>query len=453
MNILLEQLLMSEFTFGFELEAYVDPYKIPLKNNEKWENIKHFPTNKVITYIDKPSLFKNLEYFFKNNFFGINSNLTVEEDNSLKYNGFEMQSPVFNLTPLNISQCIKFLSSLNKNEYKIYTDNSCGFHTHFAFPEITPEDIYWIECHLALDNQMKEILSSITTEDNITINFITEKYSSDEYLDDLKNAILNDNFEEIAYIMSEEKMRLLRNHPQGTIEWRGPRNFLNKQNVNDIKTFFMKIYTFAKWISEILDKKEINGYDKQTFLNLINEFHPQYKKTFKKSSKIEKIIDKIINKPSSLLYANFSLHDTIDIIDKLFKKLGAEKFNSFIMNFATREIPSKVLTGILMVDPTFFRYSIQHQSLPIKELNIINPFYIADIFEQNKKYISLNDIKDIIENGELTYLTIFPILSEISKKLHKNIFTKKILSAISLKYNVPYNEVVQDAQEFIIEFH
>ena len=38
--------------------------------------------------------------------------------------------------------------------------------------------------------------------------------------------------------MSEEKMRLLRNHPQGTIEWRGPRNFLNKQNVNDIKTFF-----------------------------------------------------------------------------------------------------------------------------------------------------------------------------------------------------------------------
>lgn len=86
MNILLEQLLMSEFTFGFELEAYVDPYKIPLKNNEKWENIKHFPTNKVITYIDKPSLFKNLEYFFKNNFFGINSNLTVEEDNSLKYN-------------------------------------------------------------------------------------------------------------------------------------------------------------------------------------------------------------------------------------------------------------------------------------------------------------------------------------------------------------------------------
>ena len=410
MNILLEQLLMSEFTFGFELEAYVDPYKIPLKNNEKWENIKHFPTNKVITYIDKPSLFKNLEYFFKNNFFGINSNLTVEEDNSLKYNGFEMQSPVFNLTPLNISQCIKFLSSLNKNEYKIYTDNSCGFHTHFAFPEITPEDIYWIECHLALDNQMKEILSSITTEDNVTINFITEKYSSDEYLDDLKNAILNDNFEEIAYIMSEEKMRLLRNHPQGTIEWRGPRN-------------------------------------------LINEFHPQYKETFKKSSKIEKIIDKIINKPSSLLYANFSLHDTIDIIDKLFKKLGAEKFNSFIMNFATREIPSKVLTGILMVDPTFFRYSIQHQSLPIKELNIINPFYIADIFEQNKKYISLNDIKDIIENGELTYLTIFPILSEISKKLHKNIFTKKILSAISLKYNVPYNEVVQDAQEFIIEFH
>ena len=92
MNILLEQLLMSEFTFGFELEAYVDPYKIPLKNNEKWENIKHFPTNKVITYIDKPSLFKNLEYFFKSNFFGINSNLTVEEDNSLKYNGFEMQS-------------------------------------------------------------------------------------------------------------------------------------------------------------------------------------------------------------------------------------------------------------------------------------------------------------------------------------------------------------------------
>ena len=91
--------------------------------------------------------------------------------------------------------------------------------------------------------------------------------------------------------------------------------------------------------------------------------------------------------------------------------------------------------------------------MPIKELNIINPFYIADIFEQNKKYISLNDIKDIIENGELTYFSIFSILSEISKKLHKNIFTKKILSAISLKYNVPYNEVVQDAQEFIIEFH
>lgn len=74
---------------------------------------------------------------------------------------------------------------------------------------------------------------------------------------------MNDNFQAIANELSEVKMRLIRNHPQGTLEWRGPRNFLNKPDIEVIKRFFMKLYKFAKWISDTLDKKEINGYDKK----------------------------------------------------------------------------------------------------------------------------------------------------------------------------------------------
>lgn len=447
MSILEEQLLMGEITFGFELEAYVNQNKLVFKDNHQWKHdIENVPLMTRTQFIDYDNLYKNLKYFFQTNYFG-NSEFSIDKDGSLGYNGFELQSPVFNLTPKNIEYCIKFLMELSTTPYQIYTDRTCGFHVHLSFPTITPEDVYWLECNLALDEDMIKNLSSIINHNGAIINFITPTYSSDDYLKNLKNAIMNDNFQAIANELSEVKMRLIRNHPQGTLEWRGPRNFLNKPDIEVIKRFFMKLYKFAKWISDTLDKKEINGYDKKTFLNLINDFNPQYKEVFKKSSKILTIVDKVLKKPSSLLNLNLNLKDTLEVVEIISKKIPLQEFT---LNFATKKLPEKILAAFLFLYPQFFKYSIQHQPIPYKELNIIDGgYYLINIINENKKYLTLKDIKKIILDANLTYYSTFEIIRQISVKLRKNLLTKSFLSAIANHFEgVPYSEVLKDAIEY-----
>ena len=62
-----------------------------------------------------------------------------------------------------------------------------------------------------------------------------------------------------------KKMTVFRIHPQGTLEWRGPRNFLNEEGDNldlqNLYDLFKNLYKLTQFISNSLNKKfiEING--------------------------------------------------------------------------------------------------------------------------------------------------------------------------------------------------
>lgn len=447
MTTLLENLLMSEITFGFELEGYVSNEYIPLKDKtKKWDNdLNLLSTNQLYVYIDKPKLLKQLQSYFSK-YFGTDITVSVDSSVDNYAGGFEMQSPVFNLTPLNIQECVKFLYNLPKSPYKIFTDDKCGFHTHISFPSITPEDVYWLECKLALDDKMQENLSYLLNTDGTKINFINKKYSNNEYLINLKKYIIENNFLEIASLLSDTKMRLIRNHPQGTLEWRGPRNFLNKNDLSLIIEFFKKLYSFAMWISKTLKSNEIMGYNKKEFLDLINHYHPQYSKVFKKDSKINSLALKVLNKPLSLLHMELTLTDTMDILGVIQEKLSPKKFKSFLINFATKKLPNNILACILFLYPKFYRYSIQHQELPYAELNEISGgFIIPKIIKENKKLLSISDIQKIILDSNLLYYETLNIIMLTSIALRKNILNKSFMNKIANKWDISLETVERDS--------
>ena len=142
MTKLLETLLSSEFTFGFELEAYVSNETLEKYNleNEKSDNMSNEEIwglndskdkndeNQEIWLDDSDDepdydideLYTNLEYDFSE-FFG--SGVKVIGDGSLGVGGFEFPTPPMSLTPSNIKHCIDFLNTC-LNKWDIYTDES-----------------------------------------------------------------------------------------------------------------------------------------------------------------------------------------------------------------------------------------------------------------------------------------------------------------------------------------
>lgn len=447
MTFLVEQLLLSEMTFGFELEAYVNKKSIPLRDStRKWENdLNLIPTDEIYFYINKPQLYKNLQKYFSE-YFG--QSISVVADSSLSNIGsFELKSPVFNLTPLNIQECIKFLINLKNTPFKIKTDSSCGFHTHISFPSITPNDIYWIECNLALDENMQNNLSSLLLTNGVKVNFINKKYADNNYLKLLNKAILNNSYETIASLLSDDKYRIIRNHPQGTLEWRGPRNFLKTNEITDIKNFFIKLYKFAKWISNTLKNNEINGIDKNTFLSLVNDFKPTYNYDFKKDKKNNKILSSIIKNPLSLLKMDFTTQEFIDILDILNKTLG-NKSLSFFKQYEKYKINPSLLASILYFYPSYYKNIKNNNPLPLSELNSINKNLIAYIISCNKKYFSKKDIYNIIENDPIDYNSMLQVISKLSTDIETNLFNRNIFNILSKKYNIPINQIKLDSIEY-----
>ena len=66
---------------------------------------------------------------------------------------------------------------------------------------------------------------------------------------EITKAIKEKNYTRVLRALSDDKYRLFRIHPYGTIEWRGPRNFLDSNDFKIIKDFYKKFntYIYAKW--------------------------------------------------------------------------------------------------------------------------------------------------------------------------------------------------------------
>ena len=352
-SLLLERKLTSEFTFGFELEAYADDY-VNVENPD-------LDGSGVIEFID--------ERIGPDGDFHRDGSLSAEEgcvlivdpdDDIYMYedeevtrgeleelfgdldkvpfqSSFEYASPVLRFNPENIQKVIKMLYDGMQGHY-FYTNENCGFHHHLSFDNITGEDAAWIVSNLAMDDNGRKLLSTFVTknyqDEDIQYNFITA-WSDDGYLDSLKQAIEDFDFSAIVALLNTEKYSILNVHSNNTLEWRGPRDFLSSQMRNQIVDFYKQLWKFVNWMINVLDKKEINGMNKNLYIKNISsaggarpiENFPRFKVNRNElldNDTLMDLIDKISNDPKILLNITSNKRILDQIIQKLFNssKLG-----------------------------------------------------------------------------------------------------------------------------------
>lgn len=160
----------------------------------------------------------------------------------------------------------KFMNVLkilnNSEKYSLYFNDTCGLHTHFSSDRFDEKSKMWILSCVALDKNMFEML---TFDYNKSKNYY--KYSSDSDIIEIKDAIANNEYGRLRLLLHKRKKRvLLRIHPQGTIEWRGPR--YNEDHI-DLYDYTGRIDYFVSWMDYILDKKIYEDWSFETLYNNI----------------------------------------------------------------------------------------------------------------------------------------------------------------------------------------
>jgi len=221
---------------------------------------------------------------------------------------YEFASPVMTFNPNNLSKVIKFLTEGIRNGF-INTNESCGFHVHIGFPNkySRSEDIFWVLSHMVLDDGGKKFeeishledirlftqdsyddYASLSFLENLAYHYsmLPEKIKYYQSAFDKSNVIDAETYEEdfffeakkvstktekeaelikkefskiVQTFYTDEKYSSFRQHPQGTLEWRGPRTFMDDGNIAFIKKFFIqKLHPLVKWISDTLSKNYLD---------------------------------------------------------------------------------------------------------------------------------------------------------------------------------------------------
>lgn len=278
----------SDFTIGIELEAFAKISEFIDINEYNCEENVYCNYLNDYNYEPEDGEYNPLEEFYNNirNFFkrefGLSGN--VHYDGSVKgfkngYNGFEWSSPIIKYTPKEMCQLKSMLKSLTM--YDIHTNESCGFHTHFSYKNINESDVLWLIMNIAMSDEYVNTFTEFCYNEKCNdyplldlyemkyINFSNERYANKEYLSRLKDAIVCKQYDAVSMILNCEKYRVLRIHPQGTIEWRGPRGFL--QSNAGIDAYFRKLYKVISIFQSILQKDTLMGMTKNEWLNIISE--------------------------------------------------------------------------------------------------------------------------------------------------------------------------------------
>jgi hypothetical protein len=397
MPTLLESLLHGEFKFGFELEAY--------------SNMKDFS-------------FDNIKKEFKK-YFG--SNINIVEDTSLTSNpnGFEFPTPVMQFTPLNIKNCIYFLNEIHKEPTLVYTDSTCGFHVHFSFTNMNTQDMAWILCNIANSKTLTEEFTNFDTKYGKHFDF-TNYYANPSILESIRKCIKTASYHKISQLLDNSKYRIIRLHPQGTLEWRGPRDFLNYNNIAYIQDFFLKLYKIITRIIEIMDKNEIEGISRSNFFNLINTSDIE---TYNISSGlIPKKVERIIENP--LILTKLKSNDAYQLIPYLINELKENDtdLNSFLIPVWYHKFNNHtVVKQLLKVVPTFINYlddfNLQHI---VKDIND----------EEWYNYLNLRYISpEVISDGLKYSLTGETLEHEIEIRIEENksiksFYNKEVIDAL-----------------------
>lgn len=266
------------------------------------------------------------KYISEGNWSKMTGDGSLEADYDNDY-AFEYNTPAMPFTPSVINDVIHMFAELENTGF--YINDTCGFHIHLSYPNIKRDDLIWVLCCLAMD---EDALNKISYLENSGIKLFKEgkaEYGTIDTMKDLKHFLETKNWAYVSEALSVEKMTVFRIHPQGTLEWRGPRNFLNEEGDNldlqNLYDLFKNLYKLTQFISNSLNKKfiEINGemISKQEVMkNILSQ--PKgisvlklnsdvEKKTWDKYSKIysellknkfdENYLKKYLNKPGKVI--------------------------------------------------------------------------------------------------------------------------------------------------------
>lgn len=399
-----EQLLSSEFTFGFELEAILsyDSALHTVVNDMRrpFTGIKEHIDN--LLYSDMP------EKYVKQ----IKGESDIVRDGSVHQTShdydepdleFEYSSPIIPLTPMWLDKVVKTLQTLL--DEGVYTNDTCGFHHHLSFGNIHEKDMVWIYCNLASDPSTYKDFGKFHGH-----SFENNEYASYYDLDELSTALANDDFDVVGDLLTTTKYRTFRIHPQGTLEWRGPRNFLNDKNVEIIKEFYRLFLKMSQKISHYMKSNTIKGTTitkEKLFRNL--DMYKQEKNTGYRD----------------LEYIQSTDHETINLKSNKKAKLSSMAIDRLI-NLFIKDIGA--LIDMVIKRPnvleTFFKHSdtdmhkyLMNQVLQSKKwilLDYSDKEKIADFFANNCNIFSCmeTDMIQFVSKNMITSISMKPIGSD-----------------------------------------
>lgn len=321
-----ESMLTKDFNIGFELEgvclnSFIEKgYDFYLPSYHREEEVASGGAKVLLDFI--------------NNTLDLGTG-KIERDGSLSTGNadgwtFEYGSPIIPFTIENIGKIKKLLTELKKKG--VITNSSCGFHTHISYPTMVTDDIKWILFSIANDRKLAEEITKLEGNEG-EISFFTRQYASKEWINELK---VDDNKSIKELKLSTDKYRNLRIHPQGTIEWRGPRGFLDDdKSIEYIGLFLKKLFKFIMKIGTIVTSKEYNGFKRDEIVPKLKmqgtvniPYEEKQKKSFKSlishlnSDKFEKVIKslspkKIIAMDVTTFTVDFC--NTLDLVNSLEK--------------------------------------------------------------------------------------------------------------------------------------
>lgn len=344
-KILNETLLTNEFTFGFELEAIVSEDS-DIVSEDSWVGGNDSTEDDIQYYLDTQLYSSYGKHRYNSKVKGESrihqdSSVQVEELGDEGY-PFEYSSPILPANPDNFARVIRLLKEMGKDG--IYTNSSCGFHHHLAFNGMTPSDMVWIYCNLATDSEAYQMFSKFKV-----FEFEDEEYASFDDITELGDALMRKDFPTAFDYITISKYRAFRLHPQGTIEWRGPRNFLNNKNIDYIKDFYILFNQLIRKFKKYMDNKTLEDttITKKELFDEFNKYNEMRGKdpnwSYLVGTKKSKGMEKLLNKFSTNPYIILKIMDTPDL-DKFFRKVMENYSNrTIILSNLRRNIEDKFL--------------------------------------------------------------------------------------------------------------
>lgn len=249
-------------TFGFELEAILDPYRCTINSGENLAEISsdtlienHFADQREIIV---PDAAKEMILYLKREIGGkavTDSSITVDDPTHFP---FEFASTPLELTTDVLEKVKEVLTYVTSQG--VYANDSCGFHFHFSYDGVTKFDLIWIKLFYLFDNRSEVFSTFKSTRGEIGL-------WSDQFANQGNIKARRNDFIHLAEQMQKPDVEFVRqfnaflaqpyfsskytvfgiHDKYRTLEWRGPRGFLSGQQ--DIVRFIDLVRDFAEWLT------------------------------------------------------------------------------------------------------------------------------------------------------------------------------------------------------------